>query len=177
MNPGRYFPDEYVGDVFTIDYAELWRKGYRAIIFDIDNTLVPHGADSTPEVDALFSRLHSDGWATLLLSNNNEARISRFNRNIGTLYIAEGGKPSPEGFRRAVEMLGAGADRTLVIGDTTWTDIAGARAVGLASILVKYIGYHRREWKGVRRNIERVLLAFYPLVKRFGKRRKLLDLQ
>ena len=83
----RYFPFEYVEDVFSIDYKRLYEKGYRGLVFDIDNTLVPHGADSTKEVDDLFVRIHETGLKTLLLSNNNEARIKRFLANIDTLYI------------------------------------------------------------------------------------------
>ena len=48
------FPYEYVDSVFSIDYKKLLQKGYKGIIFDIDMTLVPHGADSTAEIDALF---------------------------------------------------------------------------------------------------------------------------
>jgi len=40
-------------------------------------------------VDELFVRLHDMGFRTLLLSNNNEARIRRFMKNIDTLFIAE----------------------------------------------------------------------------------------
>lgn len=45
------YPYEYVESVFSIDYNKLKSKGYKAIIFDIDNTLVPHGKDTTKEVD------------------------------------------------------------------------------------------------------------------------------
>ena len=40
----RFFPDEYVDSAYGIPFEELYRKGYRGIIFDVDNTLVPHGA-------------------------------------------------------------------------------------------------------------------------------------
>ena len=48
------FPYEYVDSVFSIDYKKLFQKGYKGIIFDLDMTLVPHGADSTKEIDELF---------------------------------------------------------------------------------------------------------------------------
>ena len=32
------YPHAYVESVFSIDFKELYDKGYRAIIFDIDNT-------------------------------------------------------------------------------------------------------------------------------------------
>ena len=81
------YPFEYAESVFAIDYEKLYRKGYRAVIFDIDNTLVHHGEDSTEEVDELFRSIHRTGLKTLLLSNNDEPRIRRFMRNIDTLAI------------------------------------------------------------------------------------------
>jgi len=159
----KYFPYEYVEDVQSIDYQALYTKGYRALIFDIDNTLVPHGADSTPEVDKLFVKIHEMGFKTLLLSNNSEERILRFKQNIDTLYIHDADKPEAKNFLKALDMLDVSKGEAIVIGDTTFTDIVGANNAGLASILVKYIGYYKKEKKGIRRNLEKVILWLYSM--------------
>lgn len=159
----KYFPYEYVEDVQSIDYQALYTKGCRALIFDIDNTLVPHGADSTPEVDKLFVKIHEMGFKTLLLSNNSEERILRFKQNIDTLYIHDADKPEAKNFLKALEMLDVSKGEAIVIGDTTFTDIVGANNAGLASILVKYIGYYKKEKKGIRRNLEKVILWLYSM--------------
>ena len=39
-----FYPDRYIRSAYEIDYEAYYRAGYRGIIFDIDNTLVPHGA-------------------------------------------------------------------------------------------------------------------------------------
>ena len=83
----RFYPHEYAESVFSIDYGRLYGLGYRGLIFDIDNTLVHHGDDATPEVEALFAKIQGMGFTTLLLSNNDEKRIQRFIKNIDTLYI------------------------------------------------------------------------------------------
>lgn len=160
---GKYFPFEYKEDVQSIDYDMLYKRGVRGLIFDIDNTLVPHGADSTPEVDEFFRKIHQKGFKTLLLSNNSEARILRFKKNIDTLYIYDANKPAPGCFLKAVEMLKLHKDEVVVIGDTTFTDIVGANNAGIASILVKYIGYYKHEWKGFKRYIENVILWLYAI--------------
>src|SRR5205807_3395127 len=46
------------------------------------------------------------------------------------------GKPAPELFHAALERAGTAPERTLVLGDRLDTDIAGAKAAGLASALV-----------------------------------------
>ena len=40
----RFYPGEYVDSTYEIDFDRLYEEGYRGVIFDIDNTLVPHGA-------------------------------------------------------------------------------------------------------------------------------------
>ena len=156
-----FYPDCYVEDVFSIDYEKLMAMGFKALILDIDNTLVPHGDDSTPVIDDLFNSLHAMGWKTLLLSNNNRERIERFMSNFNSLYIEEAGKPSSACYHHAVEMLGVEPKAVVVIGDQVFTDILGANRAGLSSILVKYIGYYKKEKKGIRRNLEKVVLWFY----------------
>ena len=162
----KYYPSAYVEDVFSIEYEKLYRMGYRGLIFDIDNTLVAHGKDGTPQTDILFNKLQDMGFKTFLLSNNNEARILRFRRNNDTPYLAEAGKPSPAPFFKAMEMMGTPKEATLVVGDSVFTDILGANKASLSSILVKYIGYYKKEWKGFRRYLENAILIMYRINRR-----------
>lgn len=166
----KFYPYEYLEDVFSIDYVKLYDIGYRAILFDIDNTLVPHGADSTEQVVALFQKIHSLGFKTLLLSNNSEKRILRFKKDIDTEYICEAGKPSPEAYLKASSLLHVKKEQMFVVGDQLFTDIYGANKAGIASVLVKYIGYYKREWKGYTRYIENVVLFFYSHSKKYQHR-------
>ena len=38
----QFFPDLILNEISEIDAATLWQKGYRLLIFDIDNTLVAY---------------------------------------------------------------------------------------------------------------------------------------
>ena len=40
----QFYPDNEADSAYVIDYERLYEKGCRGLIFDIDNTLVPHGA-------------------------------------------------------------------------------------------------------------------------------------
>ncbi|WP_294470505.1 YqeG family HAD IIIA-type phosphatase [uncultured Ruminococcus sp.] len=152
------FPFEYAESVFAIDYKKLYAKGYRGVIFDIDNTLVHHGDGSTPEVDALFKEIHAAGLKTLLLSNNEKSRVEMFIKNIDTLYICDADKPSPKGYLKAVKKLGLKKSQCVCVGDQIFTDILGANRAGLASILVKFIQMPDEMRIGVRRYAEYGLL-------------------
>ncbi len=150
----EFYPYEYARNVFAIDYKKLAQMGYTGLIFDVDNTLVHHGDDSTPKVDSFFAWLHKLGFKTILLSDNEKSRVERFNKNIRTQYICDAGKPDPKGFLKAVELLGEPKDKVVCIGDQIVTDIKGANNAGLASILVHFIRLPDEKHIGKRRYIE-----------------------
>lgn len=157
----KYYPSAYVDSVFDIDYNKLYEKGYRGIIFDIDSTLVPHGNDSTPEVDALFEKIHAAGLKTILLSNNDEERILRFIRHIDTPYICDANKPARSGYLKAVRKLGVRKEQAIYIGDQLFIDIVGANNSGIDSILVHYILHEGETRLGIKRNLEKPVMWLY----------------
>ena len=69
------YPDEYLDSTYSIDFDQLYKEGYRGIIFDIDNTLVPHGAPADERAISLFTHLKELGFHCMLLSNNKEPRV------------------------------------------------------------------------------------------------------
>ena len=166
----KYYPCEYVESVFSLDYRKIYALGFRGVIFDIDNTLVPHGDDSTEEVDRLFEELHRIGLRTALLSDNDEERILRFIANIDTVYVAEAGKPAPEGFLKAAALMELDPDRTLFIGDQVFRDIYGANRAGIRSVLVRFIGHETAKKLGVRRRLEKIVLFFYTRSRKYQHR-------
>jgi HAD superfamily phosphatase (TIGR01668 family) len=166
----KYYPYEYVKSVFTIDYQKLYDAGFRAIIFDLDNTLVHHGEDSTPEVDALFQTLHEMGFKTILLSNNGVSRIERFLKNIDCPYIPDADKPQPQNYRKALEILGVSKEQAVYIGDQVYADIYGANLCGIPSILVEFMRKPDEKKIGIRRRMEQVLLFFYRGSKKYQSR-------
>ena len=55
-----FYPKEYVDSTYIIDFDEFAKKGYKGVIFDVDNTLVPHGAPADDRAKALFAHVRSD---------------------------------------------------------------------------------------------------------------------
>ena len=165
-----FYPHEYVESVFSIDYSKLYGMGYKGILFDLDNTLTHHGEDSTKEVDQLFYTIHNIGLKTIILSDNSEKRIKRFLINIDSLYIHEANKPNVTNFLKAIEMLKIKKEEAVVIGDQIFRDIYGANKSDIDNILVKYMRYDNETKIGIRRYLEKVVLKFYELNKRFQNR-------
>ena len=157
----KFYPHEFAASVFALDYEKIFRKGFRAVLFDIDMTLVPHGEDSTPQIDSLFKEIHAAGLKTLLLTNNDESRVKRFIKNIDTPYICDADKPNPAAYIKAVEVLGVKKSEAIFVGDQIFTDIFGANRSGIASILVEYVTAHVETDIGIRRRAEKIILKLY----------------
>lgn len=166
----QYYPYEYAQSVFAIDYRKLYEQGYRGLIFDLDNTLVHHGDPSNGRVDRLFADLKEIGFRTILLTNNDEARVKRFLTNIDTDYICDAEKPDPKAYLAALERLGLPKEQTVSLGDQMFIDIIGANRVGIPTILVHYIKAPGEIWLGFKRYIEMGILATYFLRKNYTHR-------
>ena len=156
-----FYPDEYLDSTYEIDFDLLYKKGYRGVIFDIDNTLVPHGAPADARAEALFSHLKSIGFSCCLLSNNQRPRVDLFNKNIGVNFIEDAHKPSVKSYQKAMKMMGTDTENTLFVGDQLFTDVFGARRTGIHSILVKPIHPKEEIQIVLKRYLEKIVLHFY----------------
>lgn len=157
----RFYPDHEIDSAYAIDYEDLYQKGYRGIIYDIDNTLVPHGAPADERAIALFRRLREIGYRTILLSNNKEPRVKSFCEQVGSTYIFKAGKPKTAGYRRAMERMETTAENTLFVGDQLFTDVWGAKKAGIVTYLVKPIHPKEEIQIVLKRRLERIVLFFY----------------
>ena len=156
-----FYPDEYLDSTYVIDFDALYRAGYRGVIFDIDNTLVPHGAPADERARALFCHLKEIGFDCCLLSNNQLPRIELFNQDIHVKFIENAHKPSVKNYRKAMQMMGTNTGNTLFVGDQLFTDVYGARRTGIYSILVKPIHPKEEIQIVLKRHLERIVLHFY----------------
>ena len=102
----KFFPDRYVASTYVIDFEGLYKEGVRGLIFDIDNTLVPHGAPADERARALFKRLKSIGFRCCLISNNQKPRVEMFNKDIQVDYVYNAHKPSIRNYLKAMEIMG-----------------------------------------------------------------------
>lgn len=161
-----FYPDEYLDSTYVIDFDALYRAGYRGVIFDIDNTLVPHGAPADERARALFCHLKEIGFDCCLLSNNQLPRIELFNQDIHVKFIENAHKPSVKNYRKAMQMMGTNTGNTLFVGDQLFTDVYGARRTGIHSILVKPIHPKEEIQIVLKRYLERIVLHFYEKRKR-----------
>lgn len=158
-----FFPSYYYKSAYDIPYGKLYEKGMRGVVFDIDNTLVCHGAPADERALKLMEELKKIGLSICFLSNNKEPRVKSFNEPIGASYIYKGGKPKKAGYLKACEKMGLEKSQVFFVGDQIFTDICGANAAGLENYLVRKIGPKEEIQIVLKRIPEKPILFFYRI--------------
>lgn len=164
------YPDAYLESTYKIDFQELFDQGYRGVLFDIDNTLVPHDAPATEQAITFFKKLHEIGFEVCLISNNKEPRVKGFSEKVDAKYVFKAGKPLPGGYVEGMKRMHTDKTNTLFVGDQIFTDILGANRAEIYSILVKPIHPKEEIQIVLKRYLEKIVLFFY--FRREKKRKK-----
>ncbi|MBO4865230.1 MAG: HAD hydrolase-like protein, partial [Ruminococcus sp.] len=167
----KLFPASYADSVYMLDYDKLYKKGYRGLILDIDNTLVHHGDPANDEIKALFQRIRAAGLKTVLLSDNDIDRVRPFAEAVGSPFVCDAGKPSTAGYKKALDILGLDKKQVISIGDQLILDVRGANRSGIDSILVHFVEVKGEKELGQKRYFEYYALKLWektPFFNRLG---------
>lgn len=156
-----FYPQKILDSAYHIPFENLWERGIRGLIFDIDNTLVPHGAPADEAAKELFRHLHQIGFKTCLLSNNKMPRVASFAAEVDSYYIFKAGKPSVKGYEQAMAQMRTQPATTMFVGDQIFTDIWGANRAGIYSVLVKPINPKEEIQIVLKRYPEKLILFFF----------------
>ncbi len=157
-----FYPDDYLESVREVNFAAFKEKGYKAVLFDIDNTLVCHGAPATPEIIRFFEELQALGYQAMVMSNNKEPRVKSFAEAVGGIgYVYKANKPAKGAYLYCMQEMGSDNTNTLFVGDQLFTDVWGAKRCGIYSILVKPIDKKEEIQIILKRYLERIVLYFY----------------
>lgn len=152
-------PDIQVESVHDVTPELLERHGVRAVLVDIDDTLVASNVDELdPAAEAWLRGLQGAGIRVAILSNGERRRVERFATHLGVPAFAMAGKPFSFAFRRGLHALGSEAAATAMVGDQLFTDVVGANCAGLTSILVRPLTPGKLPHTRVARRLERRIL-------------------
>jgi HAD superfamily phosphatase (TIGR01668 family) len=134
----RLFPDEELASIFELDPSRLKAAGKRGIIFDLDNTLGPRGAQELDgAVLELLDRLRAKGLLIGILSNDEGLTRGGLRAGLeGYPIYFDARKPRRQGFRQLLREMALKPEEAVMVGDNLFTDIWGAKRLGLYAILV-----------------------------------------
>lgn len=155
-------PDHIFGTFREVTPDFCRQNGIRAIISDIDNTLVTYDdAEPTPDVRAWMTALAEAGVSVAFVSNNDHERVELFNRSLGVPAFAKGGKPLTGGLKRALSALGADKSEAVLLGDQLLTDVMAAKRFGIRAVAVPPIKDKKSLFFRAKRAIEKPFMTRY----------------
>ena len=127
--------------LFEITPVLLKSRGIRALILDLDNTLVPRGAETAaPQVIDWLNTMRQEGFKLCIVSNNSQQKGGVLAHRLGIPGVFRAVKPRGRAFRKALALLGTAPEETAMIGDQLFTDVLGGNRMGLYTILVSPLG-------------------------------------
>lgn len=158
----RFFPQIYVQSIYEVPYEHLYSIGKRNIVFDIDNTLVPFDIpEPTEKILLLFEKLKKIGFNICLVSNNKKARVTEFNKNLKLSAVHKAGKPKSKGIKKALSLINAVPENTILVGDQVFTDVWCGNRHNIYTVLVKPIANRDELTVKVKRGVEKVVIKVY----------------
>lgn len=149
-------PGDIVDGVEDIRPEELYKKGYRTLLLDVDNTLM---TDEQREMS--LQKVHwvemakTIGFEIYLVSNNSSRRrIERVCRQLQVKGVYFALKPFPFATRDLVERHQIELRRCVVIGDQLLKDVILGNWLEIHSILVNPLDIGKSFIKTLQRDIE-----------------------
>ena len=158
----KCYPDFCMDSVFSIDKDFYKKNNIKAVIFDIDNTLVKHtDKKPTKEVLEYFAFLDSIGVKKGIISNNKKERVELFCQGLDIPYEYRAFKPRKKPLKKLLSAFGVDAGSVLFVGDQLFTDIFGANRMGFVSVVVTAMGENETGFVAFKRIFENLIMKSY----------------
>lgn len=156
------YPTRHFESVFDITYEFLAQNKIKALVLDIDNTLVTYGTpEPTEEVKQWINTLMSNGIGISIASNNNKERVERFCRGLDVFYTYKSAKPLGKCIRLAKKRFSLDSKSIALVGDQIFTDVLCARASGANAYLVTPLNSPESAFIRFKRMLEKPILSHY----------------
>lgn len=134
------YPDAYFNKVEEITIEFLNKNKIKALILDIDNTLIDYSKIMTSSVENWAKNLKGQGVKIYILSNSNKKKkVENIAKILDVPYIYFGKKPLKMGFKKAKKELKEDSKNIAVVGDQIFTDVIGGNRCKMFTILVEPI--------------------------------------
>ena len=170
----KYKPTWMIEAIYQITPEQLEKQGVKAILADLDNTLIAwDNPNGTEELRAWLATMAAAKIPVIVVSNNNHDRVAKALTAFNLDFIARALKPFPRGINQALTRLNLPKEAVIMVGDQIMTDIKAAHSAGVRSVLVKPV-IATDSWKTqfnrlLERRIMKYLLAKNPEMKWQGE--------
>jgi hypothetical protein len=163
-------PDIIVERMELLDQDDLWRRGIRGVILDLDNTLCFWGSSEvSPERRAWVERAKTRFKLCILSNTIKSRRLKRVGEMLDLPTVGRWGlgrKPFRGGIRAALKRTGTAPAETVIVGDQVFADVLGGNLNGLLTVWVPLLAprefFTTRLIRGLERRVLRRLGCEIP---------------
>ncbi len=145
------YPDLYLNKVEDITPDLLNERKIKALILDVDNTLIDINKNLSKSIIEWSIELRGHGFKLYILSNtNHKEKVEAVANKLEIPYENFAKKPFKSGFLRVQEKLQEKPEKIAVVGDQIFTDVIGGNRCNMFTILVDPItekDYWYTAWK------------------------------
>lgn len=156
------YPKAYLKSVKEITYSFLKENKIKALILDVDNTILDFDKKIPEGVSKWCEDLKKQGIKFCILSNSNQhEKVKMVAQKLQMPYFYFGTKPLKRGFRKAIKELQEKEEHIGAVGDQIFTDVIGANRCHLFPILVEPIGEKDILITKIKRPLEQYIIQKY----------------
>lgn len=165
------YPKAYIKSVTEITSSFLEENKIKALILDVDNTILDFDKKIPEGVEEWCQTLKSQGIKFCILSNSNKhEKVKMVAEKLGMPYFYFGTKPLKRGFLKAIKELQEKREHIAAVGDQIFTDIIGANRCRLFPILVEPIGEKDIFITRIKRPLENYIIKKYQETRKSQKK-------
>lgn len=133
-------PDYNLKSIYDIDLEELKNKGIKALLFDLDSTLMGSKTGCyTKKTLEWLENVKKDFFVGVVSNNNNPDYITKVTACTDFPIVFCAHKPAVKVTKNFMKQNGLTADTTCFVGDRPLTDIMCGKNLGCTTILVDSI--------------------------------------
>ena len=131
------YPNAYFSGVLDIKIGFLIKNKIKALILDVDNTLIDYNKNLSQDIVKWSHELQGQGIKMYILSNTNKKqKVEDVAKKLEIPYEYLAKKPFKKGFKKVEAKLNVKSKEIAVVGDQIFTDIIGGNRCKMFTILV-----------------------------------------
>ena len=136
----KIYPDKYIDKVEQITIEFLQKNKIKALILDVDNTLIDYNKNLSQSIIDWAKKLKKQGIKLYILSNTNQKeKVEKVAKTLEIPFRNLAKKPLKAGFLKIQKELKEKPENIGVVGDQIFTDILGGNRCNMFTILVEPI--------------------------------------
>ncbi len=133
-------PDYDLKSIYDIDLDELKREGVKALLFDLDSTLMASKSGKyTQKTLEWLEKVRRNFYIAVISNNNNPEYIEKVKKVTNFPVLFDAGKPRSKLGRVFLQKEGIDPSTSVMVGDRPLTDVLFGKRLGCKTILVDSI--------------------------------------